>query len=133
MDSCAGSNALLQEGALPVMSGWDVLREYAAVYPCVKKTVPAPKEAEPGPTVEEKPAASVPVAEEPKEEYAVPLTDQEKAVLEKMSRQPMAVDELIGQVDLPAATVLRLLTGLSLKGLVQNHPGRRVSLAPQKH
>ncbi len=31
--SCAGSNALLREGAIAVSSGWDVVSEYQALYP----------------------------------------------------------------------------------------------------
>lgn len=31
--SCEGSNALLQEGAMLVTSGWDIMREYAPRYP----------------------------------------------------------------------------------------------------
>lgn len=31
--SCAGSNALLRDGAIAVRSGWDVISEYESVYP----------------------------------------------------------------------------------------------------
>ena len=31
--TCEGSNALLREGAISVMSGWDVVSEYAHLYP----------------------------------------------------------------------------------------------------
>ncbi|MBE6976344.1 MAG: DNA-protecting protein DprA [Ruminococcaceae bacterium] len=33
VDTCAGSNALLREGAISVSSGWDVVSEYAHLYP----------------------------------------------------------------------------------------------------
>ena len=33
VDSCVGSNALLQEGAVPVFSGWDVVSCYEFLYP----------------------------------------------------------------------------------------------------
>lgn len=33
VDSCAGSNALLRDGAIAVSSGWDILSEYEALYP----------------------------------------------------------------------------------------------------
>jgi DNA processing protein len=33
LEVCAGSNALLQEGAMLASCGWDILREYAALYP----------------------------------------------------------------------------------------------------
>ena len=33
VDSCRGSNALLRDGAIAVSSGWDVVSEYAALFP----------------------------------------------------------------------------------------------------
>ncbi len=33
VESCAGSNALLRDGAVAVGSGWDVMSEYVALYP----------------------------------------------------------------------------------------------------
>lgn len=33
LDSCEGSNALLQEGAMLATCGWDIMREYQAQYP----------------------------------------------------------------------------------------------------
>ena len=33
MPSCEGSNALMRDGAIPVTCGWDVMSEYAALYP----------------------------------------------------------------------------------------------------
>ena len=138
--SCEGSNALLQEGAHPVMSGWDVLRDYAPQYPGVVSAHPVAKEFR-----AEQPAARVaepadkkdidntaPVAYSCIEDRNITLSEQERKLLSLLDRHPTQVDALIGRLDMPAATVLRLLTGLSLKGLVQNHPGRRVSLMPQK-
>ena len=41
--ACAGSNALLRDGAIAVSTGWDILSEYQALYPDVirKDTMPA--------------------------------------------------------------------------------------------
>lgn len=41
--ACAGSNALLRDGAIAVSSGWDILSEYQALYPDLirKDTSPA--------------------------------------------------------------------------------------------
>ena len=43
VDTCVGSNALLREGAISAMSGWDVVSEYAHLYPekIRKDTTPA--------------------------------------------------------------------------------------------
>ena len=38
--SCAGSNALLRDGAVAVSSGWDVLGEYQAIFPEVVQNMP---------------------------------------------------------------------------------------------
>ena len=42
VDSCRGSNALLRDGAIAVGSGWDVMSEYAALYPGKIHRVTAP-------------------------------------------------------------------------------------------
>ena len=137
--SCEGSNALLQEGAQPVMSGWDVLREYAPMYPGVvmDRSSQGMESTAPAPAVAEEPADKKSVDNPATlsysgvEHYNAPLSQEEQRLLSCLDRHPVAVDELICRVDMPAGTVLRLLTGLSLKGLVQNHPGRRVSASPQ--
>lgn len=138
--SCEGSNLLLQEGALPVLSGWDVLREYAPMYPGVVCAHPVPREyqaeqivarvAEP---VDKKDIDNpMPPAYSGIEHNSVSLNGEEQTLLACLNSHPIEVDALIAQSGLPAVTVLRLLTGLALKGLVQNHPGRRVSAPGQK-
>ena len=138
--SCEGSNALLQEGAHPALSGWDVLREYAPLYPGVVSAHPVAKEYRPAqPSAKVAEPTDKKVIDNPArvaysciEDQKIILTEQERKLLSLLDRHPLEVDVLISRADLPAATVLRLLTGLSLKGLVQNHPGRRVSVSSQK-
>lgn len=56
LDSCAGSNALLQEGAILATCGWDIMREYQSQYPALVKNYRggqgialAPRDAQPQP------------------------------------------------------------------------------------
>lgn len=138
--NCAGSNELLRERAIPVFHGWDVVREYESLYPGV---ITRSKEDRP---------ANLTVAQEPvyprqerhqdnksidnreKSRYSVldsekkDLTPEEQQLVLLLSTQPRPVDDIMAQTDLPAGKVLSLLTVLALKGVVKNHPGKRVSL-----
>ena len=49
-------------------------------------------------------------------------------IIEKLSPTPVAVDELVRQCQLSAATVATLLLELELAGRVERHPGNLVSL-----
>jgi len=42
VDTCLGSNALLQEGAYAALSGWDVVKHYAPLYPGTVENHPVP-------------------------------------------------------------------------------------------
>ena len=56
------------------------------------------------------------------------LTQEEKAVISCLTAKPIPVDEVIAATSLPAGKVLSILTMLAMKGAVQNHPGKLVSL-----
>lgn len=146
VDSCAGSNALLQDRAVAALSGWDVVKEYDAVYPgkVSKNKIPPYPMSEPlkvaqsvsfpeklenfGGTSQKKA-----IDNEEKSTYSVldsaaaALSETEQAVLACVPRQPVLVDEVIAQADLPAGTVRSILTKLSLKGLTAVYPGGRIS------
>lgn len=143
VDSCAGSNALLQDRAVAALSGWDVVKEYQAVYPGTvskKQYVPAePAKAVQTTLFSAKTEASGEAAEkkaidkEGKSTYSVldsaaaSLSEAEQAVLGCVPPEAVPVDEVIACTDLPASSVKMILTKLSLKGLTVNHPGGRVS------
>lgn len=137
--ACAGSNALLQEMATSVSSGWDVVKRYADLYPDVtpagmetkvdfsRTRVAQPVSYPARNTQPDKKSIDNPAFNA----YSVldnSLTEQEKMVLHCLTANPVAVDDVIAHTGLPATEVLRILTGLALKGLVTNHPGRLVSL-----
>ena len=143
--TCAGSNALLQGQARPVFSGWDILKEYTALYPDkvhkaappqavfqemvlqkqVAETVKLPKK-------EEK-ARKISVDKEEKSSYSVidkplpPLSEQEQDILSHINRTPRPVDDVISETGLPPQKVLSILTMLAIKGVVENHPGGLIS------
>ena len=143
--ACAGSNALLQGQARPAFNGWDILKEYAVLYPDkVHKAAPAA-------TVFQETAAEKRVAEEvtlpkksesarkfsvdkeEKSSYSViekplpPLTEQEKEILSHISGTPRPVDDVISETGIPSQKVLSILTMLAIKGVVENHPGGLIS------
>lgn len=144
--SCAGSNALLQDQATAALSGWDVVKEYAAVYPgCVRRQEMPASVAETALKVAQ--SRTIPevsgkfndrnhkkyIDKDEKSTYSVlnkeapALSEAEQAVLACIHETPVPVDELIAQLGLPAGTVKSILTKLALKRLVLNHPGGRVS------
>ena len=144
--SCVGSNALLQERAIAALSGWDVVKEYEALYPGrVRRQDLSASAPEVMGKVAQKPAipenlekfnGNKPIKsidKDKKSTYSVldkpspALSETEQAVLARIPREPVAVDELIAQAELPAGTVRSVLTKLVLKKLVVNHPGGRVS------
>ena len=49
-------------------------------------------------------------------------------ILDLLSVEPVPVDDVIAQMQAPAAEVLSALTKMALLGKVLNHPGRMVSL-----
>ena len=148
VDTCEGSNALLRQGAISVSSGWDVVSEYAAMYPdkireeapLQNAEIPARKVAQ-TPRIPKKPGTSdrkkekKPIDKEEKQAYSdqskvlASLTSEEQTVLQLLEKECL-VDDLIARADLPAGKVQATLTMLQIKGLVRQLPGNRV--APRK-
>lgn len=147
--TCAGSNQLLQEGALAVFSGWDVLKEYAQCYPEAVKIPEIPsvtpernthlKVAQPQAMQEKCPKNPVnpqkkPIDNERISTYSVlnnkqpALSEEEQAVLALLTRHPQEPADIIARTELPSGRVMSLLTVLTVKGFVLKHPGGRVSL-----
>lgn len=143
-ENCAGSNQLLREHAIAVLSGYDVVREYESLYPqsIIQNPGSAPAEL----LVAQEPVCpsiskvSAPphdkksIDNREKSGYSVKhdafsgLTSEEQAVVNQLTRTPKTVDEVIAETQLPTGKVLSILTMLAMKGVVQNHPGKCVSL-----
>ncbi len=139
---CAGSNQLLVERAMPAFSGWDVMREYESLYPqtvsrfqgsCPELLSVAQDRVYPvisQPAGREADKKSIDNREKPG--YSVKrdalLSAEEQAVVRHLTQTPKPVDAVIEAADMPAGKVLSILTMLAMKGVVENHPGRCVSL-----
>lgn len=148
VDSCLGSNALLQEGAYPALSGWDVVKHYETLYPnAVRKcSVPLSKPEEKSlPKVAESRVIPKTVDKEKenpsknsidnldKSTYSVlnkqkaSLSQEEAAILALLDATPQYPDAIMDRADLPSSAVQSILTRLGIKGLVQYQPDGRIS------
>ena len=146
-----GSNALLRDGAIAVSCGWDVVSEYAALYPDrIRKengeTVFLSEQEKPLPKVAQKPETPAkkprfdrkkekkPVDNREKKTYSVQqdilksLSHEERELLKPLQNGEALVDDLIAASGLPAGKVLSMLTMLQIRGVVELLPGKRVTL-----
>jgi DNA processing protein len=106
-----GTNALLRDGATLVQSAEDVAEALSRLRarPMALRTVrPPPASARPAP-----PRAAEGLAER---------------LRERLGPAPLLVDELVRQCDASSAEVHEALLELELGGLIERHPGNRVSL-----
>lgn len=144
VESSRGSNALLQEGAYPVMSGWDVVRHYAPLYPGVvenrplrfkekqEKAAESPAAGESATHKMEAPAKK-PIDNLNESTYSVinkrpqGISGQEAAILELLSETPQLTDSVMDAAGLPYGTVQSILTRLTIKGFVRQYPDGSVS------
>ena len=146
--SCVGSNRLLQEGAYPVLCGWDVVRQYENLYPdavenrCeriqpihpktllrVAEQVREPENRQ----QKRKNPSQIPIDNREESTYSVinkrpeGLSAQEQTVWNLLGDKPEWIDSIMDRAELPAATVQTVLTRLTIKGLAVQHPDGRVS------
>lgn len=151
VDTFVGSNALLREGAIAVSSGWDVVSEYAALYPdkireATGETVFLSEHEKTVPMVAQKPVQPIrkplfdrkrdkkPIDKDEKKTYSVQqdvlasLSQEEQELLKPLRKGTALVDDLIAASELPAGKVLSMLTMLQIRGVVELLPGKRVSL-----
>lgn len=131
----AGSNQLLRDGAIPILSGNDVIKEYEYLYPEMVQQVAVNaniKIQNHSPAFSKDDNKSIDNPE--KSRYSVEdntnldLTQEERTVLSCVPREPDQLDRIIVATGLPAGKVLAALTMLALKGKVQSHPGKAWSL-----
>lgn len=140
MPTCAGTNALLQEGARAVLTGWDVVKEYEYLYPHTIQRRERPSPAErPQPklaqqTQRPKIADKNPIDNRVESPYSVvhtekpTLTEQEQKLIACIGSAGGWTDEIIALSGLNAAEAKKLLTRLALKNRLVLHPGGRVTL-----
>ena len=126
-DLSAGTLELLKSGAKPVASGWDVLSEYASVYPGLSRHDPT--DTEPDPEPENPP-------EKPSRKKDDPdlirklgsLNEEQRRITEQLLEGARTTQELIEETGISTARLLSQLTILEIKGIIKRDEGRRVSL-----
>ena len=153
----AGSLQLLRDGGTLVVSGWDILSEYEALFPdkvhrdarpSRQRAYPEdmPEKVENTSKVAQKPV--LPKEKSPKKDKSYKkdvdksgapnysdvnkdlsaLSPEERAIVEFLRDGERLVDQVIGEVNLPASKVSSILTMLAIKGYVKKLPGNRVCL-----
>ena len=143
--SCAGSNALLRDGAIMVSSGWDVVSEYTHLFPD-KLHKAEPRELSGmdrrSEKVAQKPAQMEFRGDTDKKDidngsvsaYSVvekirpELSQQEQLLVGLLAGGQRLVDEVIAESGIPTGAALAALTMLEVKGVTRSLPGRRVEL-----
>lgn len=143
-----GSNNLLKQGAMLVRCGWDVMQEYAAIYPdrvhVPETAAPLPQTAPAETAAPDSVPASKPTAVPPPEKrvdnaerntYIVPekvmpeLPENEKIIYALLTHTPQPVDEIIEKSGLSATKAIASLTMLKIKGLAVMKAGEYYVLA----
>lgn len=141
-ENCAGTNAMLKDGAKPVTEGWDVMSEFAKLYPdkvkksderipgsCVRQEHPEPVKTEKT-TNNTKKAVDKPEATEyiDLKTQLEGLSQTQISIVSAMDREAIQVDEIIERTGLSPAKVLADLTLLQLMGCVSQQSGKRFTL-----
>ena len=151
VETCKGSNALLRDGAIAVSSGWDVVSEYASLYPDKIRqedgdTIFLSEQEKSEPKVAQRPIQPAkrspfdrknekkPIDKEQKKSYSVQqdvldsLSQEERELLKPLCKGTILVDDLIAAGKLPTSKVLSMLTMLQIRGVIELLPGKRVAL-----
>ena len=151
VETCKGSNALLRDGAIAVSSGWDVVSEYASLYPDKIRqedgdTIFLSEQEKSEPKVAQRPIQPAkrspfdrknekkPIDKEEKKSYSVQqdvldsLSQEERELLKPLCKGTILVDDLIAAGKLPTSKVLSMLTMLQIRGVIELLPGKRVAL-----
>ncbi len=97
-----GTNELIRGGAKVVVSAKDILKELA---PVLKGFIKSGKKAK------------------------IEITEEEKALCDILSGEPVHVDEILRAAGMPPQKALSLLLGLELKGVIRQMEGKRFHLA----
>lgn len=126
---CAGSNGLLEDGARVAVSGWSVMQVYAKRY---SRTV---RQAEftPRREVNERKVDKKDIDKPSSSAYSViekplpPMNAQEQLIADRLRDGPQLSHALASDLDMDTGTVMRLLTVMTMKGIVEIN-GSKVKL-----
>lgn len=144
--ACAGSNALLRDGAVMVQSGWDVIGEYREIYPDAVVRFDGGPETESAMEISQNGAAAHPekpvnpgekkkvIDNSPASPYIDgekqydDLTGQEKTIVTLLRQGPCVTDALLEQLGGNSAQTLSTLTMMEVKGIIRRLPGNQLAL-----
>ncbi len=120
-----GSNNLIREGAVPIMSGRDVMAEYVHLFP--EKITLAPV------ATPEADAKTVAVAEKEQfslsEAFLAKHSPDEQAILRAISADELRLDEITARCDIPIAKLLSLVTMLEIRGSLKKLSDNRFKIS----
>ena len=140
-----GSNLLIKDGAIPVLSGKDVADEYRHIYPDKlvdgKKLIPITPKAEEKLIEDELSdkkqklkAVKKIIDKKNTEAYdlkkrEIELTEDEKKICDVIGTECIHVNDIIEKSGIPAGKVLAVLTMLEIKGVVSQETGKTFRLS----
>ena len=145
LPSFAGSNNLLKEGAGSVTCGWDVIGEYASIFPDkIHKIDPAAKGSRSTAGASSPPRSprnSEKTPEKVKKAVDIPqpspyidikntlpaFSSQEEQIIDAIDIGGTCVDDIIARTGIASGVLLRSLTMLELKGAIVRLPGNRIA------
>lgn len=123
--SARGSNNLIREGAVPIMSGRDVMAEYAHLFPeKINLTTVASKELNTRKaTPEIKESFSLP------DVFLAKHSPDEQTILRAISADELRLDEIAAKCDIPIAKLLSLVTILEIRGSIKKLSDNRFKIS----
>ncbi len=143
----SGSNALLEQGAVPAFSGWGVMRDYESRYSGAvaqrqpqwkrvsvekEQSVPEQKQEEKNGlyNINKKKAVDNPVNKSYSvmETRARELSEAEQQVLSVLSDTPIHQDFLADKLEMSAVQLMGVVTKLAMANLVSVYPGKMIAL-----
>lgn len=130
---CAGSNRLLEDGAISATSGWAVMRVYAGRFSRTvsqRDFIPAaPVFSAPNRKIDKKdidnrPAPAYSVIQKP----LPPLNEREQMLVDRLKGGAVLQDVLAAEAGMDTGEIMRLITVLSMKDVVDTNPEGMVFL-----
>ena len=139
----AGTIALMQEGAKPVRTGWDILCEFADLFPGKLRQAEAAEMPENGKnhaeTGEKEPEGAKKGIDKEKsrgyidlKEQLARLSEEQLKIISAIDKGASHIDDVIETTGLSTPKVLAQLTVLEIKGFIRREPGKRISLNTAK-
>ena len=139
----AGTISLMQEGAKPVRTGWDILCEFAELFPGKLRQAEAAEMPENGKNDaengEKEPEKAKKGIDKEKsrgyidlKEQLAQLSEEQLKIISAIDKGASHIDDVIENTGLSTPKVLAQLTVLEIKGFIKREPGKRISLNTAK-